>query len=68
MTLPDPICQYGYTQEQLHAIFGARLHEFEKWFTGQTGAICDDPGCGEHGLVVYRWDVERYVAGRPVID
>lgn len=73
-------CQLGYTREQLKRIFGDRLPDFNSWMIGQTGALCngarynyetkkEEPsGCGPHGYVVYSWDVERYLQGRPVID
>lgn len=82
MNLPEPECKYGYPIEQLEDILVPlnRYFEFNKWMYGQTGAICDGQeydyskkdyvatGCGPHGMVVYSWDVTRFLAGLPVID
>lgn len=78
--LPEPACELGYTIDQLREIMGERFDEFCKWTYGQTVALCDSTrydydlkksiatGCGPHGAVVYRWDVERFLDGRPVVD
>ena len=75
MNLPKPNCKLGYTSEQVKAIMGERLPEFQKWGRGSTGAICDGltfdfdsssylhNGCGPHGLITYRRDVERFLEG-----
>ena len=80
MTLPDPECQYGYTEEQLSTILGERIDAFNHWMRGQTMSICDgrrydydkgeyeDTGCGPHGVITYRWDVQRFIDGRPIVD
>jgi hypothetical protein len=78
--LPSPDCRLGYTDSQVSAIVGARLKEFNFWMAGQTMAICDgrqynfateeyEPDdCGPHGVVVYPWDLERFLDGRPILD
>ena len=75
-----PECKHGFTQGQLVDILGDRLVEFKMWMRGQTIASCDgrlynhgkkeyEPsGCGPHGFVVYSWDLERFLDGRPIID
>lgn len=78
--LPEPECELGYTDSQLKTILGSRYKEFMSWMSGQTVAICDgrvfnyeanrmqDSGCGPHGVVVYYWDLKRYLDGLPVVD
>lgn len=78
--IPMPDCQLGYTTEQLESILRDRLKEFNTWMVGQTIALCDgrsynhntkeyeDTGCGPHGLVVYSWDLSRFLDGRAVVD
>lgn len=78
--LAEPECVMGYTDEQVTRIMGARLYDFRKWMRGQTGSICDgraynyekgdyEPsGCGPHGYITYRQDVERFLLGLPVVD
>lgn len=76
--LPSPECPLGYTTRQLEQILTPqRLESFWEWFTGQTGAICDgrlynheikayEPSpcaANPHGMVVYRSDFERFLAG-----
>ena len=61
--LPDPVCEYGYSFEQLTEIMGQRLDQFTAWTRGQTGALCEG-----HGALVYRHDVERFLAGLPNVD
>lgn len=73
-------CMYGFTYEDQERILGDRLPEFSRWMRGQTITKCDgrqfnhatkkyEPdGCGPHGMVVYRSDLERFLAGLPVID
>lgn len=73
-------CPHGLTRRDVKTVMGARLDEFDKWMNGQTMMICDgrkfnhdtreyEPDCPEpHGVVAYRWDVERFLAGRSVID
>lgn len=81
MKLPKPECEGGYTEQQIFDILGDRELAFRRWMRGQTMMLCDgrrwDPkgqeyvpsDCGTaHGPVVYRWDLERFLAGKPVID
>ena len=80
-TLPKPECEAGYTRKQIEEIVGGRLSEFDSWMFGQTMTICEgrrynhttkeyeisEDGVS-HGSVVYPWDLERFLAGLPVID
>jgi hypothetical protein len=79
--LPDPECEAGYTVPQLHEILGDRFEAFEHWMRGQTMAICEGRRfvhetrtyrecCGgqAHGVVVYPWDLKRFLEGKPIID
>lgn len=77
LTLPPSLCPLGYPIEQLEAHLSAmQMAQLHSWMTGQTGAICDgtqkdpDPRCVDnwHGLVYYAWDVERWIAGLPILD
>lgn len=83
MTLPEPECPLGYPKSQLDTIFGDDVARLWQWMRGQTGAICTgtrynhDTGAyelspcaktGAHGYVVYRWDVERFMVGGPILD
>ena len=61
--LPEPVCEYGYNSEQISEMMGDRLAEFRAWHRGQTGALCEG-----HGALVYRHDVERFLAGLPNVD
>lgn len=56
--LPAPAHPYGYTPEQIDAIFPGEEERaaFADWMHGQTGAISPD---GE--LLTYEWDVRRYI-------
>lgn len=78
MVTPD--CQLGYPRSQVIALVGDRLAEFDQWMNGQTIALCDgraynydrreyeDTGCGPHGMIAYRWDMERFLRGGPILD
>lgn len=78
--LPLPLCKYGYTKEQIDDILGERSEEFNRWMYGQTMALCDgreydyakkeyrSSDCGPHGSITYKWDLERFLAGLPIID
>lgn len=80
MNLPDPECRYGYPKDQLDALLGARVGEFNEYMAGQTVAMCEGReydheakewkpnGCGPHGVVCYRVDVGTFLAGRPTLD
>ena len=79
--IEKPECNWGYTIPQLERIMGIHLDDFNRWMRGQTGAICTgqkynhdtkeyEVACGgvSHGMVVYSWDVGRYLNNLPVID
>lgn len=80
MVLPKPECKYGYNRIELEKILKDRFEEFSKWMNGQTMMTCDgrrwDSSTGgyiedcpkPHGSIVYPWDLERFLAGKPVID
>lgn len=77
MSLPKPECRGGYTSRQIADLFPSTEHIFWAWMHGQTMMICGGPsdGAGERnchvahgGPIVYPWDLERYLAGKPVID
>jgi hypothetical protein len=75
-------CPQGLTGHDLKEQLGCRYQDFMHWMRGQTMSICDgmtynheekrhEPtGCVRqpHGVVVYPWDVERFLSGLPVID
>lgn len=63
MQLPKPECEYGYPDNQVREIMGGRLERFNQWMEHQTKTLCP-----EHGVVVYPWDVERFLKGWPIID
>ena len=80
---PDCYFGYSREQlERLLAATGRSTSEFDRWMRGQTGALCTglrydhdiqeyviDENCvSGHGPVVYTWDVERFLSGRPIID
>lgn len=80
-TLADPACRSGYPFDQLRTELGdARYETLMRWMRGQTMSICEarsyshetreytPTGCGPHGPVVYKWDVDRWLARLPVID
>jgi hypothetical protein len=78
--LDEPECKYGYPIDQAQRVLGDRYEDYCAWARGSTGAICDGreydhdqreyhpTGCGPHGMVVYRWDVEKFLAGLPQDD
>lgn len=71
-----PECRGGYTYRQVQEIVGDREDDFWHWMRGQTMMVCGGPDDGgnkkcevAHGApIVYSWDMERYLAGRPVLD
>lgn len=71
-TLPEPVCQYGYTQDQIDGLFGTpeTRQAFHSWMYGQTMAICEGeaPCTRAHGLIYYESDVRRFILGLPVLD
>lgn len=56
-------CELGATPDELHVLLGDRLRAFNDWMHGQTLGLCP-----EHGEVVYRIDLERFLAGLHVVD
>lgn len=78
----ERMCPLGLTRDELRERLGNELATFDKWMYGQTGAICDGrkynhedqtyhptPCRGnEHGVVVYSWDLNRYLSGGKVVD
>lgn len=80
--LPEPECEGGYTYRQIVEILGAWTDDFGDFMYGQTMMICEgqkynhdtqeyEEACGgvAHGMpIVYPWDLERYLDGRPIID
>lgn len=80
--LPTPECESGYPWCQIQEILGVeRTKELSGWMYGQTMTMCDgrqynhdtreyEESCGGvgHGGVVYTWDLQRFLDGRPVID
>lgn len=81
MKLPKPECEVGYTDKQLREILGDRYETFKTWMAGQTMAVCNgkewnpeeekyEVACGgvAHGVIVYSWDLDRFLAGKKIID
>lgn len=76
----DGSCRYGFTENDLDQLLGARRPEFDRWMRGQTQAICDGrtfdygansyvpSGCGPHGVISYGSDVRRFLSGGPIVD
>jgi hypothetical protein len=73
-TLPPPACVYGYAEAQVREITeasreltGRGYDDFNKWFVGQTGALCSgkQPCREAHGPVVYPWDLRQFLRGGP---
>lgn len=73
--VPESPCHLGYPRDAVEQIFAENVARFDEWMRGQTVAICDgrrfdheaaeyEPtNCGPHGVVVYEWDLRRYLAG-----
>jgi len=57
------VCEFGATSAELKGLLADRLPAFQDWMRGQTMGVCP-----EHGQVVYRSDLERFLAGRPILD
>ena len=51
-------CELGATSAEIHALFGDRLPTFQARMRGQTTGMCP-----EHGMVVYRTDLESFLTG-----
>lgn len=81
-TLPEPVCPLGYPLKQLDDHFGGDKARFWEWMRGQTMVLCEgrrwspelnhfEPtACVDHphGTVVYKHDVEQYLAGKEPLD
>ena len=53
----------GYDSKDIEKHLGAgSLASWRKWYIGSTGAILDGK------FIVYRWDFENWLAGRPNLD
>lgn len=78
---PDQPCGLGLPSEHLRQVLSAgQFKSLNAYLVGQTIGICDgrrynhdteeyEPtGCGPHGTVVYRRDVQRWIDGLPVDD
>ena len=77
-----PACPLGYTREQVEQITAEGLTDFDYWMRGQTVAVWDgrrfnydtheyeptECGATPHGLVVYPWDLTRFIRGGGVLD
>ena len=76
-----PECEDGFTDRQVRDITGDRYDEFCRWMYGQTMSLCEGrkydharrtyyESCGgvAHGGIVYKWDLQRFLDGRPIID
>lgn len=72
--LPPPACEAGYTRDQIEAILGTAVGEFDKWHRGQTGGICEGRSwshetrsytdrCGgtAHGFITYESDFRTFM-------
>jgi hypothetical protein len=83
LELQEPTCPHGYTEDDLTEILGEDgLVPFWNWMSGQTVMLCDgrkynhtmgeyvETSCSAtpHGVVVYEWDLERFMLGLPVVD
>ena len=55
--------KFGATSAELQALLGDRLPTLQTWMRGQPMGVCP-----EHGPVVYRSDLERFLADGPVLD
>lgn len=78
--LPEPDCDRGYSVDLLKETLGEdRFSALMDWMYGQTMMLCDGRRYDHeakayyethaaHGPVVYTWDVQRFMDGRPVID
>lgn len=83
MNMTEPKCKLGYPLDQLQEILGIdKYQQLMRWMRGQTMGVCDgrrynydtreyEPYCDGppgHGGCVYPHDLERFLAGRSVID
>ena len=78
-----PECKHGFSMRQIDEeifVHGPVQEKFWVWMRGQTMMHCNstrynydtkeyERDCDEpHGVVVYPWDLKRYLDGRHVID
>lgn len=80
MKITPPKCHYGYPVSQLRDELDAdTFTALNEWMRGQTMTLCngtvynhnigrDEPSGCACGPVYYRWDVERFFSGLPVVD
>lgn len=77
-----PRCEMGYPEDQLRELL--HTHEYDRlmqFMYGQTVGVCEgrkynhetkeyEVACNgvSHGVVVYSHDLERFIAGLPVVD
>lgn len=78
--MKKPSCSIGYTIDDLQEILGNRFKDFKQFMIGQTMGICDgrsynhekneyqDTGCGPHGIIVYRQDLQQFLGGGNPLD
>lgn len=80
--IPEPECESGYPWGQIETFLSAeQFAELMDWMHGQTMSLCEgrryshetkeySEKCGgiAHGPVVYRWDLERFLAGGRIVD
>lgn len=54
----------GYDSQELRGFLEERglIERWREWFAGSTGAIIDGH------FIVYKWDVESFLAGEPNLD
>lgn len=83
VTLPEPDCPMGYSEELLKEKLPAVQYEhLMHWMRGQTMCICTGKAYNHemkveyeteclvapHGNVLYPWDVKRWMDGRGPLD
>lgn len=64
--VPTMLCEYGYTRSEIEDRFppGSDIDKkFYEFMNGQTMMLCDD-----HGIIIYRSDVERFLTGKGLWD
>lgn len=78
--LSEPECDMGYPVDQLEREMSTGAFvALQKWMYGQTMGLCTGQKYSHEtkeyyetghvcGPVYYKWDVDRFLAGHPVID
>lgn len=64
MTFPEPVCEFGYSDEQVAALIGdARMPEFLSYMQPRTRTVCAgaEPCAQAHGVVSFVRDVKRFL-------